>query len=287
MSRPLRIEFDGAVYHITSRGDRRENIFEDDEDRLMLLEVLGDGLARFDASVLAWCLMSNHYHFVLRTRRSNLSRLMRHINGLYTQRYNRRHGKVGHLFQGRFKGILVQEDAYLAEVCRYVDLNPVRARMVEHPGDWPWSSYNAFTGRVPPVAWHEVNTVLSLIAPGLPRDEARQSYARFVAEGRGVRLWEDAALRGQVFLGDAAFAAKMQALLETAPGVEIPSAQRRPVAKPLESYFATAARDEAIRQAFYEGGYTQTAIAAQASLSVSRISRILRAVGGAKAKGKA
>ncbi len=105
MSRPLRIEFPGAVYHVTSRGDRREPIFDDDADRQRFLGVLAHGLSRFDAQVLAYCLMGNHYHFVLYTRAANLSRLMRHINGVYTQAYNRRHGKVGHLFPGRFKAV--------------------------------------------------------------------------------------------------------------------------------------------------------------------------------------
>lgn len=126
MSRPLRIEFPGAVYHVTSRGDRREAIFEDDADRQALLALVDQAMGRFDAQVLAYCLMSNHYHFVLYTRQPNLSRLMRHLNGVYTQSFNRRHGKVGHLFQGRFKAILVDRDAYLLEVCRYVELNPVR-----------------------------------------------------------------------------------------------------------------------------------------------------------------
>ena len=111
MARPLRIEFPGAVYHVTSRGDRDEDIFVDDQDR--------QALSRFDAEALAYCLMGNHYHFVLHTRQANLSLLMRHVNGVYTQTYNRRHHKVGHLFQGRFKAILVDRDAYLLEVCRY------------------------------------------------------------------------------------------------------------------------------------------------------------------------
>ena len=134
MSRPLRIEFPGAVYHVTLRGDRREPIFVDDTDRAGLLNVLAQGMQRFDAQVLAYCLMGNHYHFVLHTRRANLSLLMRHLNGVYTQAFNWRHGKVGHLFQGRFKAILVDRDAYLLEVCRYMELNPVRARMVTGPG---------------------------------------------------------------------------------------------------------------------------------------------------------
>ena len=113
MSRPLRVEIPGATYHITSRGDRREDIYRDDADRHAHLDVLAQTTERFDAQALAYCLMGNHYHLVLHTRQSNLSRLMRHLNGVFTQRFNRRHGLVGHLFQGRFKAILVDRDAYL------------------------------------------------------------------------------------------------------------------------------------------------------------------------------
>jgi putative transposase len=141
-------EFPGAIYHVTSRGDRREPIFDDENDAKTFLEIVGTALERFEACLLAYCLMGNHYHLVLHTRQGNLSRLMRQINGIYTQAYNRRHNKVGHLFQGRFKAILVDGDAYLLEVCRYVDLNPVRAKLAKHPGDWAWSSYAAQTGIV-------------------------------------------------------------------------------------------------------------------------------------------
>ncbi|MEO8009578.1 MAG: transposase [Betaproteobacteria bacterium] len=153
MARLLRIEFPGAVYHVTSRGDRREDIFVDIQDRLALLEVLAQVLSRFDAQALAYCLMGNHDHFSLHARQANLSSLMRHSNAVYTQTYNRRHDKVGHLFQGRFKAILVDREAYLLEVCRYVDLNPVRARMVRKPGFWAWSSYRAHVGQAAVPAW--------------------------------------------------------------------------------------------------------------------------------------
>jgi REP element-mobilizing transposase RayT len=137
MARPLRIEFPDAVYHVTSRGDRQEPIFVDDRDRAALLGVVARALARYDTQALAYCLMGNHYHFVLHTRRANLSLVMRHINGMYTQVFNRRHGKTGHLFQGRFNAILVDRDSYLLEVCRYVELNPVRARLVSTVENWP------------------------------------------------------------------------------------------------------------------------------------------------------
>ena len=138
MARPLRVEFPGAVYHVTARGNRHEGIFVDDEDRQALLKVVAQALSRFDAEALAYCLMANHYHFVLHTRQGNLSLLVRHINGVYPQTYNRRHQKVGHLLQGRFKAILVDRDAYLLDVCRYVDLNPVRALLVPKPEAWAW-----------------------------------------------------------------------------------------------------------------------------------------------------
>ena len=134
MVRPLRIEYPGAVYHVTSRGDRREPIAKDDIDQIAFLAIAGHALERFDAHAWAYCLMGNHYHLVIRTREANLSRLMRHINGVYTQTFNRRHQLAGHLFQGRFKAILVDSDSYLLEVCRYVDLNPVRANMVYYFG---------------------------------------------------------------------------------------------------------------------------------------------------------
>lgn len=206
MARPLRIEFPGAIYHVTSRGDRREDIFEDDLDRRNFLELVAQALQRFDAVALAYCLMDNHYHFVIHTRRANLSRLMRQINGLYTQAYNRRHNKVGHLFQGRFKGILVDRDAYLLEVCRYVDLNPVRARRVRAPGNWPWSSYAAHTCAAPAPEWLDTPSIHGYILghPLVTRNDtikAAHHYAALVAAGKGVALW-DQALSQQIYLGD-------------------------------------------------------------------------------------
>lgn len=134
MARPLRIEFTGALYHVTSRGDRREAIYEDDTDRIRFLEVLGQVAADFNWVVHAYCLMTNHYHLVVETPDGNLSKGMRQLNGVYTQYSNRRHRRVGHLFQGRFKAILVDRDSYLLELARYVVLNPVRAGMVSDAG---------------------------------------------------------------------------------------------------------------------------------------------------------
>lgn len=147
MARPLRLEFVGALYHVTSRGDRREPIYEGDEDRSAFLSVLSSVVDRFNWLVHAYCLMDNHYHLLIAMPDGNLAKGMRQLNGVYTQYGNRRHGRVGHLFQGRYKAILVQKESYLLEVSRYIVLNPVRARMVRSAGDWAWSSYRATAGR--------------------------------------------------------------------------------------------------------------------------------------------
>ncbi len=160
MARPLRVELSGGVYHITSRGDRREHIYLSDVDRDAWLELLGHVCARFNWVCHAYCLRSNHYHLVIETPEGNLSQGMRQLNGVYTQWVNRNHGRVGHVFQGRYKAILVEKDSYLLELARYVVLKPVRAGMVGDAGDWPWSSYLAMTGQVPVPVWLKTDWLL-------------------------------------------------------------------------------------------------------------------------------
>ena len=132
--------------------------------------------------------MGNHYHLVIRTREANLSRLMRHINGVYTQTFNRRHQLTGHLFQGRFKAILVDSDSYLPEVCRYVDLNPVRANMTQNPNDYRWSSYRALTGLTAAPDWLDAQSVYDQVAPGKDKTHAAAAYSKFVSKGYGIPL---------------------------------------------------------------------------------------------------
>ncbi|WP_263561852.1 transposase [Paucibacter sp. DJ1R-11] len=255
----------------------------DDADRARLLTVVAQGLGRFDAVMLSYCLMSNHYHFVMQTRQGKLSLLMRHINGVYSQAYNRRHGKVGHVFQGRFKAILVDEDAYLLEVCRYVELNPVRAGMVAEPGAWPWSSYRAHVGKAAGAPWLATAALHSYLLgqdAESPRDRARAQkvYAAHVAAGRGVALWEEA-LNRQIYLGDNDFVQRMLDAAE--PGAagsrEVPKAQRPKTMKlNLAQWLALApSREEALRRAHTEGGMTMTAIAAELGLTVARVSQLV------------
>ncbi len=140
MSRPLRIEFSGAFYHVTSRGDRREDIYLTEGNRKGFLNVLEHLHERFNWLVHAYCLMDNHYHLLIETPDADLSKGMRQLNGVYTQAFNRDHGRIGHVFQGRYKALLVQKESYLLELARYIVLNPVRAGMVPSAKDWSWSS---------------------------------------------------------------------------------------------------------------------------------------------------
>ena len=137
MARPLRLEFPGALYHVTARGNARQAIVLDDRDRALLLVCLGEVVLRFGWICHAYCLMDNHYHLLIETPEGNVSRGMRQLNGVFTQRMNRRLGRVGHLFQGRFKAILVERESYLLELCRYIVLNPIRAGMVTQLEHYP------------------------------------------------------------------------------------------------------------------------------------------------------
>jgi putative transposase len=160
MSRPLRIEFPGACYHVTARGDRREAIYEDDEDRIAFLAVFADVVEAFDWRCHAYCLMTDHYHLFVQTAQGNLSKGMRQLNGVYTQWSNRRHRRGGHLFQGRYKGILVDADAYLLGLSRHIVLNPVAAGLVADPANWRWSSYRATAGLERAPAWLTTEAIL-------------------------------------------------------------------------------------------------------------------------------
>lgn len=275
MARPLRIEFSGALYHFTSRGDRRENIFEDDEDRLTFLRILAEVVDRFNWQCHAYCLMSNHYHLIVETPDGNLSKGMRQLNGVYTQASNRRHGRSGHLFQGRFKGILVDGDSYLLELTRYVVLNPVRAGMVEQPERWKWSSYQAMIGQVPTPAWLSTDGLLSQF--GQRRKQARQRYRDFVVDGIGkAGPWAD--LNQQVYLGDARFVEHMQDKMRIqGDELSIPKRQRRAPARSLaEIAAANPHRNDAIVAAYATGAYSYQEIAAYHGLHLATVGRIVR-----------
>ena len=286
MSRPLRIEFPGAVYHVTSRGDRREPIYRNDADRALQLEVLAQAVDRFDATVLAWCQMGNRYHLVLHTRQPNLSRFMRHLNGVYTQAFNRRHGLVGHLLQGRFKAILVDRDAYLLALCRYVERNPVAAGLVDSPVDWAWSSCRAHLGLVPTPAWLDSDGLHAHLIgrPLANRRDRQRAVARYrdlvsTAQAADAHFWQDAP-HGQIYLGDEQFAHDMQARAEPRrlQARTIPRAQRtRPTACDWPECLARCGGDRAraLHWGYTAGGMTMTELSRQTGISLSHVSRLI------------
>jgi REP element-mobilizing transposase RayT len=207
MARPLRLEFPGAVYHVTSRGNARQHIVADDRDRMQWLAVLAHVVDRYGWLCHAYCLMDNHYHLLVETPQPNLSLGMRQLNGRYTQAYNRRHHRVGHLLQGRFRSILVEKEAHLLELCRYVVLNPVRAKLIAHPRQWVWSSYRATVGESEAAPWLTTDWILGQFGQRI--GTAQERYRSFVAEGRGgTSPWDQ--LTGQIYLGSDEFVARHQ-----------------------------------------------------------------------------
>jgi REP element-mobilizing transposase RayT len=213
MARQLRLDYPGAVHHITARGNERRPIFRCDRDRLLFLQLLGETVRRFGWSVTAWVLMTNHFHLVVETPDANLSRGMQWLMGAYAMAFNRRHRRSGHLFQGRFHSFLIDSDAYLAEVLRYVVLNPVRAGIVDDPAKYRWSSYRATAGLNDAPEWLDRQKALQFF--GDDKATAASLYAEFVhaAIGSHERVW-DKAVHG-IFLGTREWAKKMRKRVES------------------------------------------------------------------------
>jgi putative transposase len=160
MARPLRIEYPGCFYHVTSRGNERKDIFKSRKDREKFLSYLQSSVERYGAKIHVYCLMTNHYHLLMETPQGNLSQIMRHINGAYTTYFNVKRKRAGHLFQGRYKAIVVEADEYALELSRYMHLNPVRAGMVTKPQDYEWSSYRCYAGLAPAPDWLSQDLIL-------------------------------------------------------------------------------------------------------------------------------
>ena len=182
---PLRIEVPGGYYHLSTRGNNRREIFADDFDRTTFLRHLGHLATKYEWTVLAYCLMTNHYHLILQLGDLGLSKGMCDLNGGYALTFNQRHGRENHLFGRRFWDALLDSESHLLECCRYVVLNPVRAGMCRRPGDWPWSSYTAAVGRTFPPPFLANDRLLELF--GRRPDIARDEYRRFVRAGHDLR----------------------------------------------------------------------------------------------------
>lgn len=247
----------------------------------MLLAIVEQAMTRLDAEMFAFCLMGNHYHFVLRTRQANLSRLMGHINGEYTRAFNRRHQVVGHVFQGRFHAVLVDSDAYLLEACRYVELNPVRAGLVGSVDEWLWSSYAAHVGLASAPRWlataslHGFLLGRDVVSPADQR-QAEDLSMQTVAAAIGANLW--CHLHQEIFLGDEAFAARERATAAGVARCEGNAQDQRERSVTLADWLTPdRSRDEAFRLAHAQGGMTMTEIARQAGVSVGAVGRFVAA----------
>jgi putative transposase len=267
MARPLRISIAGGTYHVIARGNAREAIVRDDEDRECFFRVLAKVVRRFSWLCHAYCLMDNHYHLLLETPLPNLSGGMRQLNGIYAHAFNDRHDRMGHVFQSRFRSILIEQETHLVELSRYIVLNPVRAGVCAEPGDWRWSSYGATVGAVLSPSFLTTSEILSDFGTTLLK--ARQNYELFVAKGigkpaqlrvKGERLGSDAFLRVN-FGHDVKLA-------------EIPRVQYEPIRIPLRELFATSAAPIAV--AYRRHGYRLREIAEYLGCSYSTISRRLK-----------
>jgi len=277
MARPLRLEFPGALYHVTTRGNAREPIFLDDADRDLFLRCLGEVVLWQRWLCHAYCLMTNHYHLLIETPEANLSRGMQRLNGRYSQRFNRQHQRVGHVLQGRFTSILVERESHLLELARYVVLNPVRAGMLDAPETYPWSSLRATIGLSVQPRWLTTGDLLE-------RFGSRARYLEFVREGlTAASPWS--ALRGGL-IGSDEFVERLSGRLDQQARVgEFPRRERLAHREPLESLFPTAvisdrrARNDRIRELTRSGRYSAAEIGRHLELHYSTVSRIVAGAG--------
>lgn len=280
MSRPMRIEYPGAIYHITARGNAKNAIFHNNNDRNSFFDILTDVTKRCNWLCHSYCLMSNHYHLLIETIEANLSYGMRQLNGVYSQRFNIDHSRVGHLFQGRFKAIIVDRENYLLELCRYIVLNPVRAKIVSKPENYAWSSYRATMKLQECPNFLTIDWILKQFSKKIV--SAREKYSEFVYAGIGKDSpWSN--LRGQIILGREDFLQTIEALIEEKSDVaEIPRIQRLVLQQPPVDLFdlhekakQPAARNKIIRELHYKNGLATNKIAKIFSLHPGTISKII------------
>ena len=267
MARALRVEIAGGAYHVVSRGNGRQPIYVDDADRRAFIEVATEVRSRYGWRWLTYCLMDNHYHLLVETPAANLSRGMRQLNGVYAQRFNRRHSRVGPLFAGRYRAVLLQGDRHLLAAARYIALNPVRARICSRPEDWLWSGHRALIGAEDD-ALIESSRLLAHF--GSPGGDPRRAYAEFVAQDTGQSLPGE----GQVITGSPEFIKSSLPLGERQREVPRRHFLRNP--RPLAELLSASDRDEAIARAHREDGYLLREIADALGCHYATVSRRLR-----------
>lgn len=282
MARQLRIEYPGALYHVTSRGNGRCSVYSDNDDRESFLKILHLVVDRYRWLCHAYCLMDNHYHLMIETPEGNLSQGMRHLNGVYNQAYNRRHGLVGHLFQGRFKAILIEKDSYLLQLCRYIVQNPVAAHLTKTAREWQWSSYQATAGFVTVPHFLTVDWLLKQFAEKQAESQAR--YRNFVNQGLAdYSPW--ISLVDRIFLGRKSFVEQQQSRLgDVKKDTEI-SKRERFAARPSLDYvlletqpLSSQEKNNRIYLAYKDHGYTQKDIAEFLGVHYATVSRAIKRV---------
>jgi REP element-mobilizing transposase RayT len=276
MARPHRIEIPGGIYHIMSRGNAKAPVFTDDSDYIKFIDILAKSVAIHQWLCHAYCLMSNHYHLLIETPEANLSSGMHLLNGMYTQAFNKKHSRTGHVFEGRFKSIIVEKESYLLELARYILRNPVRAGVVESPEMYQWSSYNALAGRIPTPGFLHTDGIISFF--GSLRHDALNACIDFVNNPSDP----PSAIREhkQLILGSDAFVEKMKPYSEMIePKQALPHRQfsERPDLKELfrDSKFTKSERNDLIAEAYLKFGYRQAEIARATGMNCSSISRII------------
>jgi putative transposase len=272
MARPLRVEFEGALYHVAARGDGHDLLFREDDDRASFLHALGRTVGRYGCVCHAYSLLGTHYHLVLETPRGNLSHAMQYLNGSYAQTFHRLHGTRGHVFGGRYVARVIERARHLLATCRYVDLNPVLAGLCVCPEDWRWSSFRATVGLCESPEFLTCDWVLAQFDEAPMR--ARRHYRRFVDAGLPVATRRAERAAGDVFLGSRDFARRHQRPRASA---EIPRSQRAPIAGELSELFRRHG-DDGMLLAYREYGFRLREIAAEVGLHYSTVSRRLAAI---------
>ncbi|MCI0468583.1 MAG: transposase, partial [Nitrospirae bacterium] len=224
MARPLRIEYEGALYHITARGNERNTIYRDEGDYQKFLEILSELPQRYGVILHGYVLMGNHYHLLIETPKGNITKAMHYLNVAYTGRFNKKYSRVGHLLQGRYKGFLIEKDRYLLSVSRYIHLNPVRAMIVRKPEEYGWSSYSEYIGREKKNKWLESDWILGQYSKDEAR--ARKQYKAFVEEGLTLKGNPFKELKGGVILGSEDFIDEIKKRVKLKRHREIPESRR-------------------------------------------------------------
>jgi len=239
MARQLRIEFKGALYHILSRGNAQQNIFLSDDDHKLFLNILEEISDRFDIDIFAYVLMNNHYHLLLRTNTPNLSKSMQWLGTAYTRRFNLSHSRSGHLFQGRFKSILVQNKAYLTQISCYIHRNPLRAGVVNRLADYRLSSYRAYAYKAKHPDWLKKKIILSQFKGEEPHKAYREKVQKYSDEE--TKIWEN--LRHGIIFGTRRYLEKIKTdYLKKESDPELPQLNRMRKDKNLEKLLKSAAK---------------------------------------------